>query len=276
MTTRQLNNIGRTVHKTHAWLKDLREEMGSNDRRRAYQALRATLHALRDRMSADNVAHLGAQLPTLVRGIYYEGWRPAGKPLMIRDHGEFLDLVGSELTGFSRPEAERAVRAVFRMLARHVTPGEIENVRHALPERIRELWTEVPHVADLQESIDDEVWLLREPLSFGDLRVYEEQLRILLDSLQEREVAAETAGLSTSGGVQTREDDEAVEETALAVELGALDAEDELGYAVREALGRVREGVFGVCAVCGEWLSHERLRLVPYARLCSVCASRGA
>jgi RNA polymerase-binding transcription factor DksA len=98
----------------------------------------------------------------------------------------------------------------------------------------------------------------------------------MLESLQESEDAAETRSLRPSGGERYQQDDEPVEEIALATELGALDAEEELGYAVREALQRVRDGTYGTCAACGEWISRERLRLVPFARLCRGCAARGA
>jgi len=42
------------------------------DERRAYNALRAVLHALRDRLTTEEIAQFGAQLPTFVRGVYYE------------------------------------------------------------------------------------------------------------------------------------------------------------------------------------------------------------
>lgn len=44
------------------------EELDWQDRHAAYLALRATLHALRDRLTVEEVAELGAQLPMLIRG----------------------------------------------------------------------------------------------------------------------------------------------------------------------------------------------------------------
>jgi uncharacterized protein (DUF2267 family) len=64
----------RTLYKTHTWLKEIMEVLGTEDRHRAYMALRAVLHALRDRLTVEEVAQLGAQLPMLIRGLYYEGW----------------------------------------------------------------------------------------------------------------------------------------------------------------------------------------------------------
>ena len=79
MSATGLEGFDKTVQTTNAWLKEIMEATGL-DRRRAYRALAAVLHALRDRLTVDEVAQLGAQLPILVRGLYYDQWHhPAGK-----------------------------------------------------------------------------------------------------------------------------------------------------------------------------------------------------
>ncbi|MFW6194910.1 MAG: DUF2267 domain-containing protein, partial [Chloroflexota bacterium] len=99
----------------------------------------ATLHALRDRLSVDENAQLSAQLPMLVRGIYFEGWDPSDRPGKPRHKEAFIDDVMREARDPDY-EPEPAVKAVFKVLARHVSPGEIEDVRHLLPAEIREMW----------------------------------------------------------------------------------------------------------------------------------------
>ena len=124
---------------TNVWLKDLMARLGTEDRHHAYLALRTTLHALRDRLTVEETAHLGAQLPMLVRGLYFEGWHPAGKPRKDRTGEEFL----AHLEGAARNpnfEAESAVRAVFGLLAERVSAGEIEDVKSILPRAIRAFW----------------------------------------------------------------------------------------------------------------------------------------
>jgi uncharacterized protein (DUF2267 family) len=115
--------------------------LGWQSQDRAYHALRAVLHALRDRLSVDHVAALAAQLPMLVRGFYYEGWRPRGKPLKERHKEEFLAHIAAEFRGDPNVDPERITRMVFQVLSKHVTSGEIENVTHSLPAELRSLWS---------------------------------------------------------------------------------------------------------------------------------------
>ena len=129
-----------TVQKTNSWLKEVMQEIHRDDRRKAYLALRATLHALRDRLTVEEVAQLGAQLPMLIRGFYYEGWDPTHKPLRLRDKEEFLGLVAEEFRTDDTLNPELIARAVFKVLADRVTAGEIEDVKHVMPAEIRELW----------------------------------------------------------------------------------------------------------------------------------------
>jgi uncharacterized protein (DUF2267 family) len=131
----------RTIQITNTWLDDIQAQLGwGADQHQAYQALRAVLHALRDRLPVDHVAALAAQLPMLVRGIYYEGWHPHGKPVKERHKEDFLAHVLAACRDAIEIDPEEVTRAVFRVLPKHVTLGEIEHVKQSLPTDIRELW----------------------------------------------------------------------------------------------------------------------------------------
>ncbi len=129
-----------TLQKTGMWLEELAQELGTVSPNRAYSVLRAVLHALRDRLTVDEAVMLGAQLPMLVRGFYYEGWRPAGRPDKYRHKSEFLDRVGELYRGVEESQREPAVRAVFKLLSHHITGGELNHVRDQLPPELRGLW----------------------------------------------------------------------------------------------------------------------------------------
>src|SRR5438045_5922213 len=92
-----LDVLDTTVQKTYIWIRQVMEEAGLADRHEAYLALRAVLHALRDRLTVEEASHLSAQLPMLVRGIYFEGWRPSESPARISTQDEFVERVASYL-----------------------------------------------------------------------------------------------------------------------------------------------------------------------------------
>lgn len=137
-----LDVFDNTIHKTNSWLKEIMEELGTNDRHEAYQALRGTLHALRDRLTIDEAAQLSSQLPMLITGIFYERWDPTGKPERIRHKEAFLERLGKELGRNADVDPEMAARSVFRVMAQRVSEGELQDVTSILPAELRELWPE--------------------------------------------------------------------------------------------------------------------------------------
>lgn len=131
-----------TVQLTNSWLKDVMWRLGTEDRQYAYLALRATLHALRDRIPRDSAAHLASQLPMLVRGFYYDGWKPSATPTPERMKDEFLAHVGEAFQRDPKADPEAMARSVFAVLAERLTEGEVRKIVNLLPRDIRELWPE--------------------------------------------------------------------------------------------------------------------------------------
>lgn len=140
MGQHNLDVIAHTVQVTNIWLKELAEAMDWHDRHRSYRLLRATLHALRDWLPTNESAHLSAQLPMLVRGIYYEGWHPAQTPAHPRDRRAFFERVETAMQPDTLEDTALAIAEVFDLLTRHVAEGEVDHLRHALPSDIRTLW----------------------------------------------------------------------------------------------------------------------------------------
>jgi uncharacterized protein (DUF2267 family) len=134
--------LDKTIEKTNSWLNELEAILGWEDRERAYHALRAVLHALRDRLPSQEAVDLGAQLPMLIRGFFYDGWRPGDKPQKYRDKQHFLERIAKEAPAIGETDLERVVTAVFSLLSSRLPHGERDQVRRALPARVRELWPE--------------------------------------------------------------------------------------------------------------------------------------
>jgi uncharacterized protein (DUF2267 family) len=145
MSSVGLESLEHTVQLTHIWINELDERLGWNDKPRSYRLLKAVLHALRDRLQLNEAADLAAQLPTLLRGAYYEQWRPGALPVKHRSKADFLAEIGVSFKVDPLAQPSQAVMAVFELLSQKISRGEIEDVRHALPEDLRNMWPE-PYV----------------------------------------------------------------------------------------------------------------------------------
>jgi uncharacterized protein (DUF2267 family) len=117
------------------------ERLNTYDRHHAYSTLRAVLHALRDRIGPENAAHLGAQLPMLLRGLFYEGWDPTGKPTKERHDSAFLAHIARELPrAVELGEVEEGACAVLDVLSKHIDRGAAIKLAGILPQDLRRFW----------------------------------------------------------------------------------------------------------------------------------------
>jgi uncharacterized protein (DUF2267 family) len=145
MSTTGLDTFDKTLQETNLWLKSVMRHLDTKDRHLAYAALGATLHALRDRIGPENAVHLGAQLPMLLRGLYYEGWHMAGTPTKERHKADFLARVAQGIRPPAEADAELIARAALATMWEKVSPDEVAKVIRLLPEEIRDLF---PRVAE--------------------------------------------------------------------------------------------------------------------------------
>ena len=134
-----MNVFDHATQKADLWIRDMMRELGTDDPRQAYHALAAALHTLRDRLRVDEAAQLSAQLPLLVRGLFFEGWHPASTPVHVRRPEELLALFAQKCGDGHGVDAERALAAMFELLHRHVSPGELESLARVLPRSLAEL-----------------------------------------------------------------------------------------------------------------------------------------
>lgn len=130
----------KSIDDGHIWLNALMLRLGTSNSIDAYHILRATIHALRDRIGPENAVHLSAQLPLLIRGLFFEGWQPRDGASRERHIVDFLDHVASEIPNAADVDTEKAVRAVFEVMWERIDQGEVAKLMRILPPEIRSLW----------------------------------------------------------------------------------------------------------------------------------------
>lgn len=146
MQNTEVSALNHTLQQTQEWLEELIETGPFENEQQAYSHFRAVLHSLRDRLTPEEAVHFASQLPMLVRGFYYEGWRLALAPNQEDTLEEFLDSIRESLgpgqAVEERQDLHESARAVFELLNRRVSEGQVRHVRGQLPDEIRALWPE--------------------------------------------------------------------------------------------------------------------------------------
>jgi uncharacterized protein (DUF2267 family) len=139
MSVRTVDTIERNVQKSMEWLAELADELGTEDRETAWRVLRAYLQVLRDRLTIDEGAQLAAQLPHLLRGVFYEGFDPGHQPEKIRDREAFLARLAERAQLGDTAQAAQVAAAATRVLRRHVAAGEFNDILAQMPKEIRDV-----------------------------------------------------------------------------------------------------------------------------------------
>ncbi len=140
MTISTINIFERTVQKSNEWLDDISKELKWDDNQQSYKALKSVLHVLRDRLPPEVAVKFSAQMPMLIRGLYFEGWNLANTMIKVGKE-DFLVLCADQFEGeVSTDDMEHIVKAVFRVIRYHLSDGEISHIKSNLPVSIVTLW----------------------------------------------------------------------------------------------------------------------------------------
>lgn len=140
MNIQKTINLGKYVEETERWIDEVAVHIKVGERKDwAWNALRGVLHAIRDRLSPEEVFHLSAQLPMLVRGLFLEGYHIGNKPEKYHVD-ELKNRIESGLGPGADVAPDTAFKAVLLVLYGHVSEGELNDIYGTLPKDIRRLW----------------------------------------------------------------------------------------------------------------------------------------
>lgn len=141
MSTTILPLFDKSLQTTAIWLEEIQSDIGP-DRAFAWRVLSVVLQNLRDHLPLELAAHLGAQLPVVIRGSFYDQFDPTVLPKQAHGADEFLQSVADGLKDSRGVDPRDAVQAVFGVLDRHLSRGQIDKVVRSSPRGIRAMWPE--------------------------------------------------------------------------------------------------------------------------------------
>ena len=138
--TRMIHVFERTTHEAHEWVNHLGGRTGWGNEREVLHLLRTVLAQIRDHLPLDEMAQFSAQLPIMLRGMFFEGWQPKKTPVRERHAADFVAAVDKEVGDVIDYRGVEDIKAVFNVINARISRGEVEDVRACLPQELRDLW----------------------------------------------------------------------------------------------------------------------------------------
>lgn len=129
--------LDHAIDAAHTWINDVAKEFDTEDREFAYRVLRAWLHTLRDRLTVEASAHFAAQLPDLIRGIFYQAWNPGAVP--DKYDAEAYAVRFSREANIALDDVGKAAAATTAAALHHLPAAQIDKVLGQLPTEIRKV-----------------------------------------------------------------------------------------------------------------------------------------
>lgn len=120
------------------------DELGC-DRNTAARVTKAVLHAIRDRLPANDAVEFAQGLPMAIKGVYFDQYDISSTPVVIRHTRDFLNFVCSKdriaaIHDFPDDQSViEAIRAVFNVLENTMDPGQVEQVKNMLHHEVTKL-----------------------------------------------------------------------------------------------------------------------------------------
>jgi len=144
MSIETITTFNNTLHKSNEWIQDFQAELPETATSQdAYHGLRAALHFVRDRLTITEAAHLSAQLPMLIRGLYYESWQPIDTPIEVNNMDEITAYFSDAINRDMSSDPTVIMRAFFSVLYKHISEGELDHIQSMLPAETRAFWPNI-------------------------------------------------------------------------------------------------------------------------------------
>lgn len=134
-TATKVSALDHATQSAHAWVCDVARGFDTEDREFADRVLRAWLHTLRDRLIVEASAHFAAQLPDLIRGIFYAGWNPSSVPAKY-DVEEYV-LRFAHDANIAPDDVSKAAAVTSAAALQHLPAAQMDKALDQLPPALR-------------------------------------------------------------------------------------------------------------------------------------------